>query len=407
MALPLEGIRVLDMTIFQQGTYSTAMLADLGADVIKVEGPDTPDLGRWSGAVAAQSPLNAYFHSLNRGKRAICIDLKDERGRKTFHRLVVDADVFVSNMRRPALARLGCDYETLSQINPRIIYGRASGYGPKGPDADRGSMDILGQARGGIMSQTGDPDRGPKPAGVAVADHVGAISLAFGLAVALLHRERTGEGQEIDASLLGGQLCIQTFNITDYLWAGRQRGRAARAGSNPTWSIYKGSDGKWFAMGMNWQRYWSRIAEVVGKPEWATDERYATLEARLANRDDLFAEFDTIFATKPAEEWIRRFTEADLLVTLVNDYEGVSKDPQVLLNDYITEVERGDGEPPVKMVGLPVIFSKTPGRIRGLGPEFGQHTEEVLQEVGLTWDDLTELREAGVIGPRPSVETTG
>jgi crotonobetainyl-CoA:carnitine CoA-transferase CaiB-like acyl-CoA transferase len=405
VVLPLEGIRVLDLTVFQQGTYSTAMLADLGADVIKVEGPDTPDLGRWSGAVAAQTPLNSYFHSLNRGKRAICIDLKHERGREVFHRLVKDADVFVSNMRRPALARLGCDYQTLSQINPRLIYGRASGYGPNGPDADRGSMDILGQARGGIMSQTGDPDRGPKPAGVAIADHVGAMSMAFGLAIALLHRERTGEGQEVDASLLGGQLCIQTFNITDYLWAGRQRGRAKRAGPNPTWSTYQGSDGKWFALGMNWQRYWSRIAATVDRPEWAEDERYATLEARLANADELFAEFDAIFATQPAAEWVRRFTEADLLATLVNDYEAVSKDPQVLSNDYITEVKRGDGEPPVRMVGLPVIFSKTPGYIRGIGPEFGQHTEEVLQEAGLSWDELTELREAGVIGPRPEAET--
>jgi formyl-CoA transferase len=158
---------------------------------------------------------------------------------------------------------------------------------------------------------------------------------------------------------------------------------------------------------MNWQRYWPRIAELVGRPEWATDERYATLEARLANRDDLFAEFDAIFATRPAEEWVRRFTEADLMATPVNDYEGVSKDPQVLSNNYITEVERGDGEPAVKMVGLPVIFSKTPGRIRSLGPEFGQHTEEVLQEAGLQWDELTELREAGVIGPRPTVETSG
>ena len=221
MAGPLDGVRVLDMTIFQQGTYSTAMLADLGADVIKIEGPDSPDLGRWSAAVVTQKPLNSYFHSLNRSKRAICLDLKKEDGRRVFHKLVEEADVFVSNLRRPALKRLQADYETLSKINPSLVYGRASGYGPNGPDADLGSMDILGQARGGIMSMTGEPDRGPKPAGVAVGDHVGAMSMAFGLMVALFHRERTGEGQEVDASLLGGQMCIQTFNITDYLWSGK------------------------------------------------------------------------------------------------------------------------------------------------------------------------------------------
>ncbi len=406
MDLPFEGVRVLDLTIFQQGTYSTAMLADLGADVIKIEGPDTPDPGRSTMATSTRGPMNAYFQTLNRGKRAICIDLKDEAGRKTFHKLVEDADIFVTNYRRPALARLGCDYQTLSEINPGIIYGRGSGYGPEGPDADRASMDILGQARGGLMSQTGDPEGGPKGAGVAIADHIGAITMAFGLVVALRHREQTGEGQEVDASLLGGQLCVQSFNITDYLWSGTQRGRVKRSGPNPTWSTYQGSDGKWFAVGMSGAHYWPRIAATVGRPEWATDEKYATLPARLDNSSELFAEFDAIFAKETAAEWIRRFADADLLATPVNDYEDVSKDPQVIANDYITDVEPGDGGPPVKMVGLPVIFSKTPGHIRGLAPEFGQHTEEVLQEAGFTWDDLTELREAGAIGPRPTVEST-
>ncbi len=403
MALPLEGIRVLDMTIFQQGTYSTAMLADLGADVIKNEGPDTPDHGRWSIAVSAQQPLNAYFHSLNRSKRGICIDLKDGRGREVFHHLVESTDVFVSNMRRPALKRLGADYETLSRINPRLVYGRASGYGPKGPEADLGSMDVLGQARGGIMSMTGEPDRGPKPAGVAVADHVGAISMAFGVMVALFHRERSGEGQEVDASLLGGQLCIQTFNITDYLWSNKLRGRIPRAGNNPTWSIYKGSDGKHFVLGMNRERYWKPICDVLGGPEWMLDERFATLQGRLDHRDELFERFDALFATNPAAHWIKLFSAADLLATPVNDYADVARDPQVLANGYITEVER-EGGPPLPMVGLPVIFSKTPGRIRGLAPEFGQHTEEVLLESGMDWDEIASLREAGVIGPRGAAE---
>src|SRR5439155_85980 len=263
-----------------------------------------------------------------RSKRGICLDLKEEKGRRVFHKLVEEADVFVSNMRRPALKRLGADYETLSQINQSIVYGRASGYGPNGPDADLGGMDVLGQARGGIMSMTGEPDRGPKPAGVAVADHVGAMSMAFGLMVALFHRERTGEGQEVDASLLGGQICIQTFNLTDYLWSNRVRGRIPRAGINPTWSIYKGSDGKWFVIGMNRQRYWARICEVLGKPNWNGDERYATLEARLENRDALFAEFDALFATKAAAYWVKLFSDADLLAAPVNDYADVAKDPQ-------------------------------------------------------------------------------
>ena len=395
---PLDGVRVLDMTIFQQGTYSTAMLADLGADVIKIEGPDSPDLGRWSAAVVTQKPLNSYFHSLNRGKRAICLDLKNEDGRRVFHKLVEEADVFVSNLRRPALKRLQADYETLSKINPSLVYGRASGYGPSGPDADLGSMDILGQARGGIMSMTGEPDRGPKPAGVAVGDHVGAMSMAFGLMVALFHRERTGEGQEVDASLLGGQMCIQTFNITDYLWSGQLRGRIPRAGFNPTWSIYKGSDGKWFCLGMNREPQWPRIKEVLGNPEWLEGDQYKTLAQRIERRDELWQKFDAYFLTQPAAYWVKLFSDADLLATPVNDYAGVAEDVQVLANGYITEVDRPDG-PPVKMVGLPVIFSKTPGKITGLGPEFGQHTEEVLIEAGYGWDDIEKLRATGAIGP--------
>jgi crotonobetainyl-CoA:carnitine CoA-transferase CaiB-like acyl-CoA transferase len=401
VVLPLEGIRVLDLTIFQQGTYATAMLADLGADVIKIEGPDTPDLGRWSAAVVAQQPLNAYFHSLNRSKRAICIDLKNERGRAVFHKLVEEADVFVSNMRRPALARLQADYETLSRINPGLVYGRASAYGPNGPDADLGGMDILGQARGGIMSMTGEPDRGPKPAGVAIGDHVGAMSLAFGLMVALFHRERTGEGQEVDASLLGGQLCIQTFNITDYLWSHQLRGRIPRAGFNPTWSIYKGSDGKYFCLGMNREHQWPAICKLLSAQEWIHDPRYAKLQDRIKLRDELWARFDALFATRPAQEWVRVFSEADLLAAMVNDYADLAEDPQTLANGYITDVEAPDGET-LKMVGLPVVFSKTPGRIKGLAPEFGEHTEEVLLEAGLDWGEVVELRQAGAIGPRPA-----
>jgi crotonobetainyl-CoA:carnitine CoA-transferase CaiB-like acyl-CoA transferase len=397
MGLPLEGIRVLDMTIWQQGTYATAMLADLGADVIKIEGPGAPDPGR--GLTAdGRTPLGAYFHAHNRSKRAICIDLNKPEAQQVLHRLAKDADIFVSNMRRRALKKLGADYETLSKINPRIIYGRASGYGPNGPDADLGSMDIMAQARGGIMSVTGDPDGWPKPVGVPYADHVGAMSMAFGLMVALYHRQLTGEGQEVDASLLGGQLCIQSFNITASLFNdNRIPPRRPRAGMSSTWQVYRGSDGKHFVIGMNGQRWWPGICKAIDKPEWLTDERFAGVAARSQNADALIAEFDAIFATRTADEWVELFSKQDLMAARVNDYAEVAHDPQNLENGYITTVEREDG-PPVQMVGLPVIFSKTPGCIRNLAPEIGQHTEEVLLEAGYTWDELAELREHGAIG---------
>jgi crotonobetainyl-CoA:carnitine CoA-transferase CaiB-like acyl-CoA transferase len=397
MGLPLEGIRVLDMTIWQQGTYATAMLADLGADVIKIEGPGAPDPGR--GLTAdGRTPLGAYFHAHNRSKRAICMDLNKPEAQQVLHRLAKDADIFVSNMRRRALKKLGADYDTLSKVNPRLIYGRASGYGPNGPDADLGSMDIMAQARGGIMSVTGDPDGWPKPVGVPYADHVGAMSMAFGLMVALYHRQLTGEGQEVDASLLGGQLCIQSFNITASLFNdNRVPPRRPRAGLSPTWQVYRGSDGKHFVIGMNGQRWWPGICKALDKPEWLTDERFAGVAARSQNAEALIAELDSIFATRTADEWVDLFSKADLMAARVNDYAEVARDPQNLENGYITTVEREDG-PPVQMVGLPVIFSKTPGRIRNLAPEIGQHTEEVLLEAGYGWDEMEALRGKGAIG---------
>ena len=397
MAFPLEGIRVLDMTIWQQGTYSTAMLADMGADVIKIEGPDSPDPGR---GLTADGRIvnNAYFQSHNRSKRAICLDLNKEEGRTVLYKLVEEADVFVSNMRLRALKKLGADYETLATINHRLIYGRASGYGPNGPDAHVGSMDIMAQARGGIMSVTGDPGGWPKPVGVPFADHVGALTMGFGLMVALFHRERTGEGQQVDASLLAGQLCIQSFNITGSMFNNNAvPARRERAGLSPTWNIYKGSDGKCFVIGMNQQRYWPGICKVTQNPQWLDDERFNSVLGRQMNRDTVFQMLDDVFSKKTADEWVKLFSDADLLAARVNDYAEVANDPQNLENGYITEVENPGGAP-VKMVGLPVILSKTPGKIRNLAPEFGQHTEEVLREAGYTWEDIEALRAKGAIG---------
>jgi crotonobetainyl-CoA:carnitine CoA-transferase CaiB-like acyl-CoA transferase len=394
----LDGIRVLDLTVFQQGPYSAAMLADLGADVIKIEGPDTPDPGRGFGPAGEQPTFRAYFQTLNRGKRAISLDLKQERGREVLHRLVRDADVFVSNVRERALKRLGADYETLRAINPSIVYAHATGYGPEGPDRDLGSMDILGQARGGLMAVTGEPGGPPVKIGAAIADHIGAICLGFGIVAALFHRQRTGEGQRIDGSLLAGQLCVQSHAITGALYDDRQPPRQKRGAPNPTWGAYQGSDGKWFVLGMSRQKYWPGICSVIERPEWLTDERFCSLEARAKHSDELTAMFDEIFVTQTADEWVRRFSEAEMMAARVNDYLEVGSDPQVLANGYIAEVETADRPSPVRMVGLPVLFSRTPSAIRGLAPEFGQHNEEVLLEAGYSWDEIESLNRDRVLG---------
>jgi crotonobetainyl-CoA:carnitine CoA-transferase CaiB-like acyl-CoA transferase len=258
-------------------------------------------------------------------------------------------------------------------------------------------MDLLGQARGGLMSVTGGADGPPRSAGAAIADHTGALTMAFGLAAALLHRDRTGEGQEIDASLLGGQLCIQTHNITYSWWSGKVPARRNRL-ANPTWNSFQGSDGKWFALGMSRQVYWPGVCKLMGRPEWIDDERFATLESRLRISDEVYEAMQAIFAERPAAEWVQRFSDADLLATPINDYQDLYEDPQVLSN-YIDHLQPPDGEP-LPIVGLPIIFGKTPGKATGMAPEFGQHTEEVMLEAGYTWDEIAALKAEGAVGLR-------
>ena len=248
------------------------------------------------------------------------------------------------------------------------------------------------------MSVTGDPSGSPRTAGADIADHTGALTMGFGLATALLHRERTGEGQEVDASLLGGQLCIQSHNITYSWWSGKQPVRRHHLPS-ATWNWYQAADDKWFVIGMNRQMYWPGICEVIDKPDWLVDERFATLESRLEHGDDLYDQLQAIFGKKTRKEWLIAFAQADLLATPVNDYQELAEDPQVIAN-YVNYVERPDGGEPLPMVGPPVIFGKTPGRIKGMAPEFGQHTEEVLLEAGFDWDRISALRAEGAIGAR-------
>jgi CoA:oxalate CoA-transferase len=394
MASVLEGIRVLDLTIWQQGTYASTMLADMGADVIKIEGPDQPDPGR--GFLQGRREFNPYFQTHNRGKRAIALDLRHPRGKEVFLRLAQNADVFLNNLRVGAVERLGLDYRTLSRANPRIIYAHASAYGRLGPDAELGAFDILAQARGGIMSMNGDPQGPPLPMPVPIADQAGAFLMAYGIVLALLHRERSGEGQEVDASLLGGQLALQSFNITSYLQSGHLPVRQPRGRFGPIWNTYRCGDGKYLSLAILEERWWPDFCQAIGQPELEHDPDYATLRDRVRNQEGLTVILDGLFAQKPAQEWLRRLHERKLMAAPVQDYQDVCQDPQVLANGYIQEVERPDSQP-VRMVGVPVRLSKTPGQIRRLAPDFAGHTQEVLLENGFAQVEIDRLQEEGVI----------
>lgn len=395
MASVLEGVCVLDLTIWQQGTYASAMLADMGADVIKIEAPDSPDPGRRF-LFRPEAGLSAYFETHNRGKRSLALDLKHPRGKETFLRLLPDADVVLNNLRLGVMERLGLDYDTLRRVNPRIVYVHASAYGREGPEAGLGSFDMLAQARGGIMSVNGEPDDPPLPVSIPQADQAGAIMAAYGALLALFHRERSGEGQEVNVSLLGTQVALQSFNITSYLWSGRLPSRQPRGAFGPTWTTYRCADGKYIALGMIEDRYWPELCQAVGEPELLEDTRYKTALDRARNAAELIARLDEVFARRPAREWLKRLREFDLLVELVQDYEDVCRDPQVLANGYIEQVER-PGREPLPMVGLPVQLSKTPGCIRGMAPRLGEHSREVLLEHGFSEREVDELAAERVI----------
>ena len=400
MTLPLTGYRVLDLSVWQQGTYATTMLADMGADVIKIESYANPDPGRGLGALNGTATPNAYFNSLNRGKRSILLDLKNEAGQAVFWRLVREADVFHNNMRGGVMERLGITYETLSAANPRIIFSNATAWGPVGPHAHAGSMDLLAQARGGFMSVTGEAGGPPTPAGFPQADHVGALVSGYAIVLALLNRERTGEGQQVDTSLYGSQLCIQSFGITGTIWSGVDRGRTTHADRPPTWNQFQAGDGKWFMIGaLPADKWWPQFCDVMGRPDLA-DDPYRTAAQRMERNGEVIAQMDAVFQTKTRDEWVAAFQARGLLVEPVLDYLEIEQDEQAWANDYLVRVPDGAGQE-WTMVGSPVRMSKTPAVIERMAPEFGQHTEEVMLEAGYGWEEIEALRAGGAFGAPP------
>jgi CoA:oxalate CoA-transferase len=395
MASALDGIRVLDLTLWQQGPYASAMLADLGANVIKIEAPGSPDPGRRF-LFHPELGLSVYFEAHNRGKRSLALDLKKPQGEAAFFRLVERADVFLNNLRLGALKRLGLSYEALREVNPRIIYVHASAWGSQGPDANLGSFDMLAQARGGIVSINGEPDGPPLPVPVAIADQVGAMLTAYGIMTALFHRERSGEGQEVEVSLLAGQLALQCFNVSSYLLTRRLPRRRPRGRFTPLWNIYPCADGKYLALAMVEERYWPGTCRALGQPELEHDPRFDPAINRYRNAQQLVDHMDAIFTQRPAREWVERFQAEGLMVGLVQGYEDLARDPQVVANEYVEDVE-WPGHEPLRIPGSGVRFSRSPARIRGMAPALGAHTREVLLENGFSAAEIAQLEAQGVV----------
>jgi len=348
-------------------------------------------------------PLNSYFENNNRNKRGITLDLKKEKGREIIYRLVEKSDVFVANFREAAVKELKVDYATLSQINPRLIYAMGYGFGKEGPEKDKPALDFAAQARGGIWSISGEPGEPPARIGAGMADQVGGGMLAYGIMVALFARERTGLGQEVNSSLLGSQAWLGSVVLQHYLFTGQAVPRAIsrvarKEAGNPLWSVYECQDGKWICLAMlGADPYWPDFCQVMGIEHLEKDPKFENQLVRAQNSAELIAILDERFASKTREEWMKRLNERELIWAPVNDYADVAADPQMVANDYIVDFEHpSHGQ--VKLVGIPVKLSKTPGQVRMPAPEFGQHTEEVLIEIGgYSWEDIGVLRDKEVI----------
>ena len=404
---PLKGIRVLDMTVWQFGPVSTAMMGDMGADVIKIEALDG-DAGRglWRASTLNMDlgeGRNAYFEACNRNKRGIAVNLKTERGRQIIYDLVKNADVFVQNYRQGVAERLGVGYDTLREINPMLVYGSANGYGPAGPDSHLPSFDGCGQARAGLMMSATQPGAEyPTRISQGVSDQMGAIMMCLGVVSALVCRNERGVGQKVEASHLSANMWLQGLGISmSLLNNGRSFGSYDRESpTNPLSNLYKCKDGRCIQlMHLQPDPYWRPLCRAMGMDDIIDDARFADMRSRADNCVELVRILDARFAEKTADEWDAAFRafEVDFIYAKVQAIEELQDDVQVVANDYITDFEHPvlGG---VKMCNHPNIYSETPAGLWREAPELGQHTEEILiDELGYDWDGIQELQNAGAI----------
>jgi len=371
--LPLEGVRVLDLSRVLAGPYATMMLADLGADVLKVEHPERGDDTRHWGPPFAGGE-SAYFLSVNRNKRAVGVDLKDPEGLEKVKKLATSADVLIENMRRGALEKLGLGYEGLKEINPGLVYCSITGFGP-GEDEERPGYDFLVQARGGIMEITGFPDGEPTKVGVAIADMVCGLQAAMAVLAALHRRGATGEGMRIEVPLFESQLSWLANRAQEYLVSGEETGRMGNAHpSIVPYQTFDASDKK-IALAVGNDAQFGNLCKALGREELATDERFARNPDRVANREELVALLQEEFSKKTADEWVEEVRGAGVPIGPVNTLADVFSDGHVLSSDVLQDVEH-PAAGTLKLLASPILVDGERLPIRRPPPTLGQHTDQ-------------------------------
>ena len=405
--LPLEGLTVLDLTRVLSGPYCTMLLGDMGARIIKVEQPGKGDDTRAWGPPflypSAHSPragdpgLNgesAYFLSINRNKESVTLDFKQPEGRAVLDRLIEKSDVLVENFRPGTLTKLGLDYQSLAARHPRLVYCSISGFGHTGPRSKEPGYDAIMQAEGGLMSITGAADGTPYRLGVAIVDIVSGMFAAYGVAMALFARERTGRGQQVDLAMLDATVALLTYQAGNFFASGRVPARLGnRHPSIVPYETFAASDGE-FVLAVGNDEQWRRFCTIAELPD---DARFTTNRQRVTGYDELRPFVADRLRAKPRQHWIERLTAAGVPCGSVRDFQELFADPQLAAREMLTAVEHATIGP-LKTLGVPVKLSTTPGAVRTPPPTLGQHTDAVLRrDLGMTEDAVAALRGRKVI----------
>ncbi len=395
MVAVLEGVKILDLSQIMAGPLSSMILGDLGADVVKIEPPEG-DSARQMGDTFLQGQSD-YLLSLNRNKRSIIIDLKKEQGKEVFYRLIRTADVVLENFRPGTVEKLGVDYLTVSRLNPGITYCSVSGFGQKGPYKDRPAMDPIIQAMGGIMGITGDPRTGPVKVGSPISDLVAPLLATIGILGALYKREKTGEGQKIEISMLDGIIFSLTPRQAYYFI----KGKSLPLTGNQHYQIapcntFLTQDHKYIMLIVHTQKHWFNFCESLSRPDLAADLRFKTNSGRLKNSGQLNHLLGDIFREKTQQEWVDFLANKGVMIAPVYDFEQLFEDPQVLHDEIVAEIDHPTAGK-IKTVRTPIHLSATPLGIKRPPPLLGQHTEEILQEAGYSKEEIQQFKNLGAV----------
>jgi formyl-CoA transferase len=390
----LDGVRVLDVTQFMAGPFCSTILADLGADVIKIEPPSGDSTRQMVGASGSESPS---FNAVNRGKRSLVVNLKLPEGQQLVQRLAQSSDILIENYRPGVMAAFGLGYDALAALNPRLIYASISGYGQTGPDRTKGGFDLIAQGVAGIMSVTGEPGRPPAKAGIPLTDLGAALFAVAGVLAALHHRTTTGAGQYIDTSLVEAGIALSVWEATEYFSG---PGVPAPLGSahrmNAPYQAIRCADGH-VTIGANTDRLFQRLCGVLGHPEWSDAPEFVHNGDRVRNRAKLAELIEAIMSQQPCRHWLSAFEAAEIPCGPINDYASVFADPQVAARGMVLETDH-----PVlgrlRTLGSPLKMSATPADASRRAPLLGEHTDEILSEFGLSATEIRALRRSGAVG---------